>query len=273
MIRTDPERLKPLLELPVPSSKRVLQSALGLFACYARWIPCFSDKIAKLKEVTTFPLNERCLGDFNLLKQCIRDASLHAFDENLPFVVECDASEVAISPTLNQSGLPIAFMSRSLSKNELHYPAVEKEATATIEEVRKWHHFIAGRHFTIATDQKSVSFMFGNRKRTKVKNNKIQCWRLELASFSYDIKYRPGRENNAPDALTRTSCSAVPVCNRDMLHGDLCVVVKSNPNMFNHLCWNKEVLVKFSCVYEIVHCMKLSIVDGEFLCGVFYVFD
>ena len=42
-----------------------------------------------------------------------------------------------------------------------------------------------------------------NRKRTKIKNNKIQCWRLKLASFSYTIKYRPGRDNVAADSLTR----------------------------------------------------------------------
>ena len=76
---------------------------------------------------------------------------------------------VAISATLNQGGRPAAFMSRSLSGSELHYPAVEKEATAIIEAVRKWNHFLAGRRFTLITDQKSVAFMFDNRKRAKSK--------------------------------------------------------------------------------------------------------
>jgi len=109
-----------------------LQGVLGLFAYDARWIPCLSDKIAKLKDFETFPMDGRCLEDFNLLKQCIEDSSLQAIDESLPFVFECDASEVAISATLNQSGPPIAFMSRSLSKSEFHYPPVGKEATAII---------------------------------------------------------------------------------------------------------------------------------------------
>ena len=99
---------------------------------------------------------------------------------------------------------------------------MEKEATAIIDAVRKWNHFLAGRRFTLITDQKSVAFMLDNRKRTKVKNNKIQCWRLELAPFSYEIKYRPDRENNAPDALTRAFCSAVSSCNLEELHWDLC---------------------------------------------------
>jgi len=50
----------------------------------------------------------------------------------------------------------------------------------------------------------------------------IQCWRLELAPFSYEIKYRPDRENNAPDALTRAFSSAVSSCNLEELHWDLC---------------------------------------------------
>ena len=45
--------------------------------------------------------------------------------------------------------------------------------------------------------------MFDNKKQTKIKNTKILNWRMELASFHYDVKYRPGRLNHAADALTR----------------------------------------------------------------------
>ena len=147
---------------------------------------------------------------------------MHSIDETTPFVVECDASGTTISATLNQSGRPAAFMSRTLSGNELYYPAVEKEATAIIEAVRKWEHYLARQHFTLVTDQKSVAFMFDSRKRTKVKNKKIQCWRLELASFSYSIQYRPGKENHAPDTLTRAFCSTISTCNSEKLHSGLC---------------------------------------------------
>ena len=94
-------------------------------------------------------------------------------DESIPFVVECNALKVAISATLNQGGRPIAFMSRSFQGSELHYPAAEKEATAIIEAARKWNHFLSQQHFTLVTNQRSVSFKLDNRKRTKIKNNKI----------------------------------------------------------------------------------------------------
>jgi len=77
---------------------------------------CFSDKIASLKEVTTFSLDERCLEDFNLLKQCTEDASLQAIDEHLPFVVS--------------TMLPRSRFQRQLSKwtiDCLHVKVVEQE--------------------------------------------------------------------------------------------------------------------------------------------------
>ena len=43
-IRPDPERLKPLKELPVPKCKKELQRVLGMFSYYARWVPNFSEK-------------------------------------------------------------------------------------------------------------------------------------------------------------------------------------------------------------------------------------
>jgi len=42
----------------------------------------------------------------------------------------------------------MAFMSRLFHGSELHYPAIEKEATAAIGAVRRWSHFLARQHFT-----------------------------------------------------------------------------------------------------------------------------
>lgn len=113
---------------------------------------------------------------------------------------------MAVSAVLNQGGRPIAFLSRKLQGSELHYHIVEKEATAIIEAMRRWSHYLARRHFTLLTDQRSVAFMLDNRQRTEIKNNKIHEWRVELAAFSYTIRYRPGKENVVPDTLTRASC-------------------------------------------------------------------
>ena len=65
--------------------------------------------------------------------------------------------------------------------------------------------------------------MMDKRKRTKVKNNKIQCWRLELASFDYEIKYRPGRDNVPADALTRAFTASMSSSSQLVeIHNNLC---------------------------------------------------
>ena len=163
------------------------------------------------------------MNDFTTLKGEIEKAALQSTDENARFVVECDASYVAILTSLNQYRRPVAFISSSLHGRELHCPAIEKEATAIIEAVRTWSHFLARQHFTLITDQLSVAFMLDNRKRTKIKNNKIKCWRLELASYSYSIQYRPGKDNG-PDALTRAFCANMSDSNLVEIHVGLCPV-------------------------------------------------
>ena len=124
----------------------------------------------------------------------------------MPFVGECDASDLGVSAVLNKGRRPVALMSRTLQGSEVHYPAVEKEAMKIIEAVWKWSNFLTRKHFTLISDQCSVAFILNNRKRTNIKKSKIREWRIELSSFSYTIKYRPGKDTVTPDTFTHSSC-------------------------------------------------------------------
>ena len=95
---------------------------------YARWIPKFSDRIQRLKPVNDFPQNGATQKDFQNWKDAIAAAALFSINKNSPFVIEDNASDVAISATLNQSGRPVAFMSGTLQASERPYPAIEKKA-------------------------------------------------------------------------------------------------------------------------------------------------
>ena len=101
-------------------------------------------------------------------------AALHCPDNAKSYVIENDASDVAVSAALNQLGWPVAFMSRTLNCDETHYPAIEKEAIAVIKAVMKWSHFLSRQHFATVTGQKSVAFMMDNHRRSKIKNVRIQ---------------------------------------------------------------------------------------------------
>ena len=63
-IMPDPGRLQPLINLPVPSTKKELKRCLGTFAYYARWLKNFSTKIAPLTGIKTFPLTNKAVSAF-----------------------------------------------------------------------------------------------------------------------------------------------------------------------------------------------------------------
>ena len=209
VIRPDPERMKPLQNLPPPHNKESLERIRGMFAYYAKWIPDFSDKIQPLVKTTVFPISNEAEEAFRALKEDLCKASLWAIDEELPFLVETDASDNSISAVLSQNGRPVAFMSKSLQGSEKGWHIIEKEAYAIVEAIRRWKHLLNRKRFTLITDARSVSFMYDSKKRTKVKNNKINAWRLELAELSFEIQYRPGENNYAADTLSRVNCASV----------------------------------------------------------------
>ena len=197
-IKPDPERIAPLKDLEVPKSKKELQRILGLFSYYSKWVPNFSEIIRPLVQNEAFPLSNDAISAFHLMKNKLADATLQPIDEAVPFTVETDASDFTIAATLNQNEKPVAFHARTLSTSEQRHSAVEKEAYAVVEALRKWKHLVLGKYFILITDQRSVSFMLDMRHTSKIKNDKILRWRLELAAFDITIIYRSGKLNFAP---------------------------------------------------------------------------
>ena len=221
-IRPDPERMKPLLDLPLPTDQPALKRALGFFSYYSRWVERFSDRVHLLVDSPSFPLSVEAAAAFEELKQHIAKSIIVCPNTTDPLVLESDASDFALSATLSQGGKPVAFFSRSLKPHERKHPSVEKEACAIVESCRKWFHYLAGRKFSLITDQQAVSFMFDQRNHGKLKNDKLLRWRIELQTLDFEIKYRPGPENLAADCLSRVRCAATSsIQGLSKLHNDL----------------------------------------------------
>ena len=183
-IKPDPENLKPLINMAPPSDSKALKRCLGMFSYYSKWIPNFSAKIRPLVKTSKFPIDSDAAEAFELLKIDLSRSCLGCVYEDKPFTLECDASDHTIAAILNQDGRPVSFFSRTLSKSEINYPPIEKEALAIIESVRKYSYLLANTSFNLVTDQKALSFIFKKNHNSKVKNSKLCLWRLELSSFN-----------------------------------------------------------------------------------------
>lgn len=126
------------------------------------------------------------------------------------------------SYSINQQGRPVAFFSCTLHQNEINHHSVEKEAAAIVESIWEWRHFLIGRKFKLITDQKIISFMFDNQRKSKIKNVKIARWRVELSQYKYDIVYRPGNQNVAPNTFSRIATIGHPIQELHNIHEQLC---------------------------------------------------
>ena len=151
-IKPNPDRLQPLFNLAPPSNLEIQRRYVGMFSYYSKWIFKFSEKIYPLIHNTEFPIPDSVLEAYNTLKEDIANAVVCTIDENEHFEIETDASDHAIAASLNQSGRPVAFFSRTLSSTEQKHSSVEKEAQAIVEAVKYWKHYLQGRYFKLLTD-------------------------------------------------------------------------------------------------------------------------
>ena len=117
-----------------------------------------------------FPLPEEADRVPNLLKKDVENSVAGAIYETCSFQVETDASDHMLSATLNQKGRPVAF-SRTLTGPELKHSSVEKEAAAIVEAVRKWKHYLTGKHY-------NGSEIGCLHARYQTSNDKVMRWRI-----------------------------------------------------------------------------------------------
>ena len=90
---------------------------------------------------------------FKELKKAMTEAPVLALpDFAQDFVAETDASGNGIRAVLMQRSHHVAFISKALSGKHQAMSAYDKEMFAILFAVKKWQHFLRGRHFIIRTD-------------------------------------------------------------------------------------------------------------------------
>ena len=109
---------------------------------------------------------------FEALKNQLAEASMMAYDKDVPTEVVTDASPVGLGAIIVQEkqGVKraVAYASRSLSDVERQYSQTEKEALAVVWACERFHLYLSGlQSFELVTDCKALEAIYGPRSNRR----------------------------------------------------------------------------------------------------------
>ncbi|TIB19641.1 hypothetical protein E3P88_04142 [Wallemia ichthyophaga] len=208
-VKPDPKKVEQVANWPTPKTAKETMSFLGMANFYRKFIKDFSKITVPLTSITgkntTFNWGVKQDQSFNQLKKAMTTAPVLKLpsSEGL-FYVHTDASDEAIGAVLEQFDeedniKPVAYYSKKLQGAQTRYPTHIKELYAIVKALEEWRHYLEGRPFKIFTDHFTLQYLHKQPELTKVQAR----WVEKLATFDFEICYKPGRTNIVADALSR----------------------------------------------------------------------
>lgn len=223
-VSPDPDKVTAVAEWKVPASVKELRSFLGFAGYYRRFVSGFAQIAGPLHELVnsclhelktgkrlTIPFvnrwNEACQTAFEVLREKLTTAPVLAFpDFSKPFRLETDASQEGLGAVLSQEHdgkyRVIAYASRRLrptERNMDNYSSMKLEFLALKWAVtEKFRSYLLGAEFEVLTDNNPLSHL-----ETAKLGAVEQRWASQLALFNFKITYKPGKNNQNADALSR----------------------------------------------------------------------
>ncbi|KAA0047602.1 ty3-gypsy retrotransposon protein [Cucumis melo var. makuwa] len=168
-VKADQDKIKTMLEWPVPKNVRELRGFLGLTRYYRRFVANYgaiATPLTRLTKKNNFHWSEEATKAFETLKKAMVTLPVLALpDFQQPFEIETDASGFGLGAVLSQNKRPIAYFSQKLS------------------ESKALRHILEHRELI----------------------PRVQKWLIKLMGFDFEIFYKVGPENKAADALSHIS--------------------------------------------------------------------
>ena len=211
-IKPDPKAVAKLRDWDIPRNKTEMQSFLGFANYYREFIPRHVKLVAPLHAITDIKAtlvrrSEQQLA-FNEKKKVLSDATaLGQPDSNGEFVLNTDASAVAISGILHQwegpSGerrlRPIVYGSKNVTATQPKYGAPKLEMYAAYHFIVKNHSYLCPQKFTLRVDNQALSWV----KTFSTDQALIGRWVMALEKYHFRVEHRPRTQHRNANGLSK----------------------------------------------------------------------
>ena len=175
-IKIEKEKVKGVLEWPMPKCIKDIQKFLGLANYYCWFIEGFTtvarllhDLVKKDKKWKWMEKGEKTFKE--LKERFTKEPVLAAPDIDKKMRMEVNASDYVMGGVLSmecEDGLwrPVAFLSKSLNEMERNYKIHDKEMLAIIRGLEVWRHLLEGAQykFEIWMDHKNLKYFMKAQK-------------------------------------------------------------------------------------------------------------
>ena len=209
------ENTKAFEHAAFPRIATQVRSFLGAGNVYRRFVKNFSG--------ITKPLNSMLKKDarpswgnhgpdaveaFETLKRkLISPPVLALLKRGRPYMIDTDTSAYQLGakllqqqdPSKPKEWVPVEYWSKTLNSAEQNYSATERECYSVVWAVTTLRPYIEWQKFTLRTDHDALRWLL----TLSDPSGRLMRWRLRLSEFDFEIKYRPSRVHQVPDALSR----------------------------------------------------------------------
>ena len=213
-VKPDPKKVKAIKKMEAPQTKQVLQSFLGIVNYLGQYIKNMAELTAHLRLLFRNDVLSQWIesheANFQKLKDRISsDPHLMYFNSSKPkpVILQVDASNLGLGGCLLQEDnhgklRPVAYAS---TPAETRYANLEREMQEVVWGCIKFHHYLYGQKFICQSDHKPLEYI--HLKYLSDVPPRLQRPLLKLQPYDITIKYVPGSQVPAADALSRVSPS------------------------------------------------------------------
>ena len=210
----DPSKVSAVANWIAPSTIKGVREFLGFTGYYRRFVPDYSTVAQPLVRLLgkdcKFKWTDACQDAFKALRALLIKAPVLAFPkEDLPYIVDTDASDYGIGGVLSQciegTEHVIAYYSKSLNPAQQKYCTTRRELLAVVATLDHFKGYVWGPKFMVRTDHAALVWL----KNLKNIQGMLARWLAKLQQFHFDIIHRPGAQHGNADGLSRC-----PQCDR-----------------------------------------------------------
>jgi hypothetical protein len=209
-------KTKAVINFPVPTTVKKLQSFMGLASYFRKFIPNFAVKTKSLSDLlkkdSLFKVEDVQLNAIKEVKEILaKRPVLKIFEYGLQTELHTDASKDGYGAILLQRCNddnelhPVSYMSKKTTDAEKRYCSYELEVLAVVEAVKKFRVYLLGQPFKLVTDCKA----FECTLKKKDLATRVARWALLLEEFEYIVEHRSGNKMRHVDALSRNPITMI----------------------------------------------------------------